>query len=461
MTSEPARQLQLFEPPQDNDGAESQAAAGQARLRHHWLWLLLLILALAGLIGLIAWIKSLRQQDTAAIAVLPVETQRVEPVNRYQTTRTYTGSVRALQASELGFERGGEVIALLVDEGDDVEAGDAIARLETNNLQAQRAEVEAQQQRAMAQLRELENGPRPERIAAAAAAVQNIREELQLARLQQERRQSLYAAGAIAREQLDEVTTRVDALEARLSEAQSTLNELENGTRVEQLQAQRARVRQLQARAQDLEITLAESTLRAPFSGRISRRLVDAGVVVGAGEPVVRLVEAAVPEVAIGVPATVAADLQPGSQQQVQVNGQPYSARIISILPEVDAATRTQTVILALESAAAGAVEPDQVVRWSVTQSVAREGFWLPTTALSSGDKGLWSAYVLAAVADPPAGLEPTVDPDQVYRIEQHALEVLYTEGDRALVRGTLEPRDRIVVSGLQRVTPGQFVRPK
>jgi hypothetical protein len=43
--------------------------------------------------------------------------------------------------------------------------------------------------------------------------------------------------------------------------------------------------------------------------------------------------------------------------------------------------------------------------------------------------------------------------------VVRDTVEILHHDGGRAFVRGTLGPADRIIVSGLQRVVPGQSVR--
>jgi multidrug efflux pump subunit AcrA (membrane-fusion protein) len=47
-----------------------------------------------------------------------------------------------------------------------------------------------------------------------------------------------------------------------------------------------------------------------------------------------------------------------------------------------------------------------------------------------------------------------------VFQLSRRDVESLYTAGDRVLVRGTLAPGDRIVSSGVNRIAPGQLVRP-
>ncbi|MGB5897521.1 MAG: efflux RND transporter periplasmic adaptor subunit [Geitlerinemataceae cyanobacterium] len=490
------------------------------------------------------------------VSSLPIETIAIDLVTSYDVSRDYTGEVEALQTSELSFERSGLVVSLLVEEGDFVEAGVAIAQLDTSQLETQRLELLArraqagavlaelqagprieaietaraslaQETAALAELQagprtetieiaranlaqetaalaELKAGPREETIEAARARVADIEEQLELARLQAERRKNLYSGGAISREQFDEAATAAEALYARRDAARSELDELETGTRIEQINAQRARVsatrsqldeletgtrieqinaqrarvsaarsqldeletgtrieqidaqdavvQQLDAQIADIDIRLEKSTIDAPFSGIVSDRLLDEGTVILAAQPVVRLVESGRPEVRVGVPVDVAATIALDSRQSVRVGDIAYDADVVSVLPEVDPATRTQTVILALDSSVATTLDTDvaigAVARLELNQSSTIEGYWLPSTALVKGDRGLWTCYV--AVDDAAVSSE---------RIEPRPVEVIHTEGDRVLVRGTLSPGDNVVADGVHRLVPGQLVR--
>ncbi|NET34555.1 MAG: efflux RND transporter periplasmic adaptor subunit [Cyanothece sp. SIO1E1] len=391
----------------------------------------------------------------------------VERVNAYQITQRYTGEVAALRASELGFERSGKLVWLGVDDGDRIATGAAIAKLDTRNLEAQRQGLLAQKAQAVAVLAELQQGARAEDIAAARSAVRDLEDQVELQRIRQTRRQSLYTEGAISKEELDEIAFGANALSDRLDVARSNLDELLNGTRPEQIAAQQAAVNQLEASIADMEITIEKSTMRAPFAGTIANRRLDEGTVVTASTPVVRLVEDIEPEVEIGVPVAVASQLQTGSRQPVQIGQQTYVARISSILPEVDPATRTRKVILALAPAAAKTVSPGEVARLETKQTIAGAGYWLPTTALARGERGLWSCYALVDVnADGAlAQVDSKADVESdgqslAYRVERRDVEVLHTEGDRVLVRGALQPGDQIVANGVQRLVPDQLVRP-
>jgi len=389
-----------------------------------------------------------KAETTAAAAVLSVETIQAEFVSHYDVTRTYTGEIAALRSSDLGFERSGQLVNVLVQEGDRVAAGTPLAQLDISNLQTQRQQLEAEKARALARLAELEAGPRSEDIAAAEAAVRELEQELALQATQRSRREFLYEAGAIAREELDEFTYGQEALAARLDQAQSRLAELRNGTRSEQILAQQATVRQLDAAIADLDVTIRKSTLRSPFAGVVSARQVDEGTVVGAGQPVVRLVENAAPEARIGIPANTAGRLQVGDPQTVRLGQARYPATVASVLPEVDPDTRTQVVVFQLDAATIPQLNPGQTVRVDLTKTIATEGIWLPSEALTQGIRGLWNAYVLL----------PSDDHSDQYEVQPQSVEILHQDGDRVLVRGTLQAGDRIVANGTHRLVPGQTV---
>ena len=391
------------------------------------------------------------EESSAPERVLPVETLTVTPVDSYSVSRTYTGEIASLRASELGFERSGQLVEVLVSEGDVVEAGTPLARLDIRNLQTQRQQLLAERARANAQLMELEAGARSEDIAAAAAAVRNLEEQLRLQEVQRTRRELLYAQGAISREELDEFSFGAGALQARLDQSRSQLEELQNGTRPEQIMAQQALVRQLDASIADLDVTIAKSTLQATFEGVVATKQVDEGTVVGAGQSVIRLLESATPEARVGMPIDAIEQLSIGDEKTVYLGDRPYAATVSSILPEVNAQTRTQTAVLALESAAASQANSGQTVRVSLEETIPTEGMWLPTEALTQGIRGLWTCYVL--VPDDNAA-------DGQYTVQPQSVEIIYQDSDRVLVRGTLQPDDRVVANGSHRLVPGQLVTP-
>ncbi len=99
-------------------------------------------------------------------------------------------------------------------------------------------------------------------------------------------------------------------------------------------------------------------------------------------------------------------------------------------------------------------VRAGQVARLKLSEKIAASGYWLTTTALVRGVRGLWSCYVLGKPEN------VVHDPNKAFPIEQREIEVLQTESERVFVRGTLQNIDQVIVNGNHRLVTGQLVRP-
>ena len=386
--------------------------------------------------------------------VLAVEAVAVQPVTSYQAAREYTGAIVARRTSQLGFEHAGKLTQLHVDEGDVVTAGTVLAELDIEHLETNRRKVVARRAQAVAQLDELVAGPRDEDIAAARAKVESLEAQAELLKLRTARHKKMLASGASSQDQYEQYAFGLKSVRARLMEARHNLEELLNGTRAERIVAQKAIVSELDAAIADIDVDLRKSKLTAPFDGTIARRLADDGTVVEAGQPVFRLVEDGKLEAWIGLPARATDQLAPGSSQVLKIQGDGFTATVASRFPEVDPATRTRTVVLELDESVSERVVPGQVARLELEKTVHERGFWLPSVALTKGARGLWTALV----AEAQAGTDNSLETGS-FLVARRELELLHVEGDRVLVRGTLNPGDRVIAVGTHRVVPGQVVR--
>ena len=386
---------------------------------------------------------------------LPVEILELTPTDSLEEVRTFTGQVVARQTTNLAFEGTGRILELLVDEGELVETGQILGRLDQTQLQAQRKETAARRIRLDAQLDELLQGPRVESIDAARANVAAVQEDLALAVAQRDRRTELAAKGTISAELLDTTRAAVKQVEARLAAAEAQLAELENGTRKETVAAQRGALLELDAALESIDVAISHTTLKAPFAGTIAARHLDLGAVVSLQMPTAafRLVETGSLEAHVGLPAELAPTTGADTDSiQLLLRGQPIDIARVRVLPNVDAGTRTVTVIFELKPDAAAGARPGDVIALERTTTRAEAGAWIPLSALSESERGLWSAF---AVVPPKEGSAPE-ESATAQRIE---LEVLTANETHAFVRGTFDGPTSIVGSGVNRLVPGQRIR--
>ncbi|MEM8688884.1 MAG: efflux RND transporter periplasmic adaptor subunit, partial [Pseudomonadota bacterium] len=204
-----------------------------------------------------------------------------------------------------------------------------------------------------------------------------------------------------------------------------------------------ASLTRVEAAIASLDVDIEKSELRAPFGGTIASRTTDEGAVVAAGSNIVELLETAQRQVRIGVSAEAAADLTVGERYKFLASGRTVSGTLIAKRPDLDPRTRTVSVLFSV--APQGSVPFGEIVELVLPRSVSARGTWLPISALSEGRKGLWSVLTVT-------------ERDGGAVVEREAAEILHIEGDRAFVRGTFTAGARLLLEGVNRVTPGQQV---
>ena len=385
--------------------------------------------------------------QSEAIRVMPVNTGRVHFIDGAMLSRTFTGTVISRNRSDLGFEQPGKIIEVFVDDGDTVTQGQPLAQLDIETLAARRSAVNAQIEQAITVLAELQSGPRQQTIRASQANRDAAKSQLEMAKANFKRRMELRDQGGISSEEFDQAQFGFQTAQANYQAAEEQLAELEAGTRYEKIDAQKSLIKQLEAALEEVDVAISKSTLHAPFDGMITQRYLDPGNIVASSTPVVRLVDQANLEATIGLPYSIASTLSIGSQHTIEVEGRDILATLTAKIRELDPQTRTQSVILQIVPEDAPRVLSGQLCELQISSQSDASGFWIPTTALSKGIRGLWS--VLALVPDRDG-----------FRVEKRDVQIMHTESNRVLVRGTLEDGDQIVMEGVHRVAAGQLVKP-
>jgi RND family efflux transporter MFP subunit len=370
------------------------------------------VLAASAALG---WVSAQGGADAAvapdAAELLPVESRIVQRAPGYEVRERFAGRVVSRRTSELGFERGGLLVEVLVDEGDRVSAGQRLARLDTRQLEARRRELGA----------ELES---------ARARASEIQARLALARLTLERRERLRESDHIAEQRYDEARFEVEALRAQMAAA-------------------RAAIVSVDAAIERVDVDLDLSSLEAPYAGSITARRADEGSVVSPGQTLLQLIEDGALEARIGLPAATANRLRPEGSYAIEVEGVEHSAALDEVLETIDPETRTVIAIFRFDPPPKHARD-GALARLTLDNVVEGLGFWLPITALTESRRGLWSAFAL---------IDDGGEHEDVMRVERRELQVIHAEADRAFVRGTLRDGERVVVTGLHRLVPGQRVR--
>ncbi|MEM9341943.1 MAG: efflux RND transporter periplasmic adaptor subunit [Pseudomonadota bacterium] len=334
-----------------------------------------------------------RRADAApapdAAPAMPVEVAPIVLSPGYEVTRSFIGQIEATRTAAVSFELPGRLSEILVDEGDTVAEGQHVATLDTRLLNAER-----------------------ERLEASKAALEAQRK---FAEQTVARQENLSDRGFASQAALDAAVAATDDLRSRIAEVDAAL--LSNGIQVE------------------------KSKVYAPFSGRVTERLVDGGESVSPSQGLVEIVEDGAPRLRVGVPLDITeADL---AAAVIEIDGVPSGARLISLRPDVDAVTRTRTAIFEVSGEAG--VTFGQTARLLLSDTVEMPGIWVPVTTLKEGQRGQWT---LLAV-------------DGENTVRSMTVQVVHSAGDQVFVRGAFPKDAQLITTGPQRVTVGQTVDPR
>ena len=193
----------------------------------------------------------------ARVAVATVDPQR----SFYEAV----GTVGARTSSTLSSKIMGAVRAVHVKEGDRVEEGRLLVELDDRQAQSQQRGARAALDEARRALASAESG----REAAAAGA--------ELAKTTYDRYQNLLKEESVSRQEFDEIAARYRQATAALSQA---------GAMAE---AARDRVQQAEAGLESAATNLKEATIRAPYQGKITAKMVDVGDMASPGTPLLSM----------------------------------------------------------------------------------------------------------------------------------------------------------------------------
>jgi len=315
-----------------------------------WIRRLLATLVLAGLVSAIAWAAMDRLAErfapeaarTPPPPAVTTMTARVARVTLYSPP--YRGTIEARTGATVTAQVTARILERPVTEGDRVDTGDLLVRMDTRELGL---EVEQLQ-----------------------AAGERLEGERATARRNLERQQALHERGSVSDSELDDARQRVSTLDAQARENQAAL--------------ERARIR------------LDHATEHAPFPARVSRVHVQAGDLAVAGQPLVELVNVDDLRAVLRIPETDGVRLQPGMAVELEIPalGRTVETRLDRLYPTLEPPHRNGSFQSLLSAAALDSARPGMAVEARVALEELVDVVTVPAHAVQGRGDGRW-VYVV------------------------------------------------------------------
>lgn len=328
----------------------------------------------------------------------------------------YSGTLEAKAQVELAFRVPGRVSLVssvqdgkgrrLLQEGDEVKAGQVLAALDLGDLRRQASSAAAA-------------------MATAAAQVQAARVGLSQAEREVTRARRLAQNGDLPQADLDRAETAVTSARANLEAAEGN-----HQARIEQHALARS--------------ALSDATLKSPIDGVVARRAVDPGENIAPNLPVLSIIDRSYLKLVFGLPDTRLGTIRVGEAIPVRVEALPersFEGRVTKVSPTADPALRTFAVELELA--------PLPELRPGMT-----------ATALLGGQQEHAQVVPLAAIVRSPKGKGYavfTLEADG-RTVAQREIQVADLLENEAILEGALEPSAPVVVEGAAFLRPGDKV---
>ncbi|MDR3594978.1 efflux RND transporter periplasmic adaptor subunit [Clostridium sp.] len=211
------------------------------------------------------------------------------------------------------------VSEVLVDIGAKVNAGDAVIKLDTQDLQAQVDQAQAAVNTANATLTNAMNSTRPEQIDQAQAALDSANESYDVANKNYERTKALVEAGANTQQQLEAAQQQLVAAEAQKKSAEEQLNMLKEGATETSIDVYKAQVEQAQAALKTAQTALSNGVITSPISGVVNAKSINVGEMASPGVTLASISNADALCVNAYAPLDVVGQLQEGQDVVVKV----------------------------------------------------------------------------------------------------------------------------------------------
>jgi HlyD family secretion protein len=222
---------------------------------------------------------------------------------------------------ELKVESNEPIVAIGVADGQSVTAGDVVLTQDAARAEARLAQLAALRDQAAARLAELRRGPREESIREARANLEARRAERANALAELERTREVFERGLSSQGQLDRDETAYRTAAAREQAATQALEQLLNGTTVEELLQAEAALEAATAQVGSAELDLARTRVLAPVDGVVDKVLYQLGERPAPGTTIAVLLDSSRTFARVYVPEHLRARVQPGESLQVRVDG--------------------------------------------------------------------------------------------------------------------------------------------
>ena len=320
---------------------------------------------------------------------------------------------------------------MLVNRGDHVRAGQAIAELEDRDLAAAEQEAKFQYEQAQAAYATVTGATVIEDQTKAPADVQSAQSAFDAAKKLYDSRVGLQKEGALAQRQVDETRLQMVQAQTQLETAQQHLKSLNGVGRQEAIRAAQAQMNAAKAHMDTLGVQVSYARILSPISGVVSDRPVYAGEMASAGMPLISIVDISQVRAVANVPVKEAESIRVGRPARVAGPDGDIPGTVTVVSPAANANATTVEVWVQIANPGER-LKPGATARVSIIAETIQNTLVVPAAALLNGDEGRQKVMVISS--------------DSV--AHERPVTVGVRQGARVQILSGIQPGEQVVTSG-------------
>ena len=366
-------------------------------------------------------------------APISVQGVRIETAKASPVAEDYeaVGTVRSKTTTVLSSKTMGNILAVLIREGDHVRTGQLLIEIDDRD-------TKAQLQKAQAGLREVQDAE--EEIEQTIRAAESARDAAEagrsLALATFTRYKSLLDEKSVSRQEFDEVQAKLKVAEAEVDRASRMLQALL--AKKNQVHAKQEQVR---ADITSARVNVGYGRILSPMDGIVISKQAEFGLLAAPGVPLLTIEDNSRYRLEVSVEDSMLRKIRLGTPVQISIDAlgpQELSSRVSEIVPASDPGSRSSMVKVDLSQPALRSGLYGKA-RFSVGQ---KQAIQVPQKAILQRGQ-LVGVFI--------------VDPSDVVRLR--LIQAGKTYGDRTEVLSGINDGDRIIVEGLEKVKEGDRVQ--
>jgi len=232
---------------------------------------------------------------------------------------------------------GGRLESFALEEGDGVATGQELGRIDTTDVRLTLRQAKAERDQAAAELRLRLAGARKEDVAELEAQVANLETDVEGARRDFERMQSLLDKGSGTTKARDDAQVRRDMTAHRLAAMKQALARMRAGSRPEEIDMSRARLAASEARIAQLDQQTKDANVTSPVAGTVTGKIAEQGELLQPGSGLCVITDLADAWLTVYVAEPDLTRIRIGQEAEVRTDdGQSRKGRVTFVASEAE-----------------------------------------------------------------------------------------------------------------------------